>query len=98
MGMLYPQRLHQRRDIIGKELGRVGPLGLVTFTRASQVHRDTGEVLGVLGDLKSVTGVISRQIRDKDERLSCSLLVIVDGDLVCSDFWHVAFPFLNHLS
>src|SRR5260370_22592864 len=98
MGLWYPQRLHQRRDIIGKELSRVDPLGLVAFTLASQVHGDTGEVLGVLGDLKSVTGVISRQIRDKDDRLSCSLLVVADGALVCSDFWHVAFPFLNHLS
>src|SRR6266446_10420981 len=95
MGLLYPQRLHESRDIIGKELGRVGPLGLVGFTRTSQVHGDTGEVLGVLGDLKSVTGVISCQIRDKDERLSCSLLVVVDGDLVGLDFWHVAFSFLN---
>src|SRR5713101_6958025 len=95
MGMLYPQRLHQRRDIIGKELGRVGPLGLVTFTRASQVHRDTGEVLGVLGDLKSVTGVISRQIRDKDERLSCSLLVIVDVISFARTFGMLPSPFLT---
>src|SRR6266571_472882 len=95
MGLLYPQCLHERRDIIGKEFGRVGPFRFVAFTRASQVHRDTGEVPGVLGDLKSVTGVISRQIRDQDERLSCSLLVVVDGDLVGLDFWHVTFSFLN---
>src|SRR5712692_8471272 len=98
MGSWYPQCLHERRDIIGKEFGGVGPFGFVAFTRAAQVYGDTGEVLGVLGDLKSVTGVISRQIRDKDERLSCSLLVVVDGDLVCPDFWHVAFSFLNNLS
>src|SRR5260370_43205 len=62
---------------------------------SSQVYGDTGEVLCILGDLKSVTGVIRRQVRDKDERLSCSLLVVVDGDLVCPDCWHVAFSFLN---
>src|SRR5436309_3185714 len=98
MGLLYPQYLYERRDIIGKEFGRVGPFGFVAFTRASQVHGETGEVLGVLGDLKSITGVISRQIRDQDERLSCSLLVVVDGDLVYLDFWHAAFSFLNQLS
>ena len=56
------------------------------------------EFFGVLGDLKSITGVISRQIRDQDERLSCSLLVVVDGDLVYLDFWRAAFSFLNQLS
>src|SRR6266566_764258 len=95
MGLLYPQCLHERRDIIGKELGGVDLLGFVGFTRASQVHGDTGEVSGVFGDLKSVAGVISRQIRDKDKWLSCSLLIVVDGDPVCLDFWHVALSFLN---
>src|SRR6266568_247361 len=98
MCLLYPQRLHELSNIIGKEFGRVGPFGFVGFTRAPQVYGDTGEVFGVLGDLKSVTGVISRQIRDKDERLSCTLLVVVDGDLVCLDFWHGANSFLNQLS
>src|ERR1039457_4086709 len=98
MGLLYADLLHERRNIIGKEFGRVGSFGFVGFTRAPQVHRDTGEVFGVLGDLKSVTGVISRQIWYKDKRLSCSLLVVVDGDLICPDFWHISFSFLNHLS
>src|SRR6266581_2866167 len=98
MGLRYPEYLHERSEIIGKKLGARGSFGFVGFTRASQVHGETSEVLGVLGDLKSVTGVISRQIRDQDERLSCSLLVVVESDPVCLDFWHVAFPSLNHLS
>src|SRR5260370_15157427 len=38
--------------------------------------------------------MISCQIRDEDERLSCSLLVVVHGYLVYLNFRHFAFPFL----
>src|SRR2546428_7121983 len=95
MGLWDPYGLHERGDVISIEFGGVGPCGFIRFTGASQVHGDTGEVLGILGDLKRITGVISRQIRDEDERLSCSLLVVVHGDLVDADFGHGAFSFLH---
>src|SRR6266540_2226628 len=91
MSFRYPQSLHERRDVIGKQFGRVRPLGLVTLTLTPEVQRDTCEVLGVVGDLKSVT---SGQVRDQDERLSCSLLVVVHGYIAHLDFRHLVVSFL----
>src|SRR6266498_168426 len=94
MSFRYPQSLHERHDVIGKQFGRVRPLGLVTLTLTPEVQRDTCEVLGVVGDLKSVTSVISGQVRDQDERLSCSLLVVVHGYIAHLDFRHLVVSFL----
>ena len=47
-----------------------------------------GEVPGVLRHLKCVTGVIRGQVRNENERLTRSLLVVVHRDRVGGYFGH----------
>ncbi len=45
-----------------------------------------GEVLGIVGDLKGIPGIISREIGDENKWLTRPLLLVVDGDAVGLDF------------
>ena len=46
-------------------------------------------MLGILRDLKGVAGIVRRQIRNEDERLSRALLVIIHGHVVDLDLRHL---------
>ena len=45
-------------------------------------------MLCVLRNLESVTGMVSGEVGDQDQRCSRSLLVIVDGDVIGFNFRH----------
>ena len=81
-------RLHERRNIVGKQFRRVGALRLVRFAGSPQVHGNGGEVLRVLRHLKGVTSVIRGQVGNEDERLTRSLLVVIHRDRVGDYFRH----------
>jgi hypothetical protein len=67
MRLLDPDRLHEAGDIVGEEFGRIGPLRLIALARAPRIERDAGEMLGVVGDLKRVTGVVGGEIGDEHQ-------------------------------
>jgi hypothetical protein len=88
VGALQTQGLHKGGHIIRKELGRIDTRGFIGFARSACIDGDAGEVFGVLGDLKGITGVIGGQVGDKNERLSGSLLIVVHGYVVHFDSGH----------
>ena len=80
--------MHKRGSIVGKKFGGIDAFRFVTLSCPAQVDGETGEVFRVLSNLESITGMVSGEIRNQDQRLSRSLLVIVDGDVVAFDFRH----------
>src|ERR1700675_1766320 len=82
------QCAHESGNIFGQEFGGVSAFRFVSFTGPAKVERDAGKVLGVLGHLKGVTGVIGGQVRNENQGLAGSLLLIVYGDAVRSDLRH----------
>ena len=92
MRLLDPDRLHEAGDVVREEFGRIGPVRLVALARATRIERDAGEMLGVVGDLKRVTGVVGGEIGDEHQGLARSLLVVVDRDVVDLDLGHRGLP------
>src|SRR5262249_22286416 len=92
MGPLDSNRLHKSGDVVGKQFHRIGAVRLVGLACSSRVKRDTGEVLGVVSDLKGITGMIGGEIGNENKWLSRSLLLVVDGDSVGLDFRHAYLP------
>jgi hypothetical protein len=82
------KRAHERSHVIGKHFGGIRSFRYVALSGPSQVKRDAGEVLGVFCHLECVAGVVRAQVRDQDERLTTSLLVVVDRDVVGFDPGH----------
>src|SRR5947209_20262816 len=76
------QRLHEGGDIVGEVLGGVGALGTVRLAGSAEVERDAGEVLGVIGDLKGIASMVRGQVRNENQWLPGSLLVVIHGDVV----------------
>src|SRR4051794_33961354 len=93
MRLIDPQGLHKSGDIVREQFGGIDSFGFICFTTASEVERYAGKVLGVLRYLEGVAGVISSQKRKKNEGLSSSLLVIVQGDVVGFDLRHESQSF-----
>src|SRR6202044_358104 len=50
------------------------------------------EMLGVVGDLESITGVVGGEIRDQDQGFTRSLLLVIDRDVVDFDLGHRGLP------
>src|SRR6476660_9527114 len=92
MRKLDSNRPHKSGDVVGKQFHRIGAVRLVCLARSSRVKRDTGEVLGIVGDLKGITGMISGEIGNENKWLSRPLLLVVDGDAVGLDFRHAYLP------
>src|SRR6185312_7212008 len=93
MRLLDPQGVHESGNVVREKLGGPGTCGFVRFACPAEVERDAGKVLGVFRHLKGVTGMVGAQIRNKQERLSASLLLIVDGEVVGFDLRHGNFSF-----
>src|ERR1700722_10202539 len=92
MRALNADRLHEGSDVVAEQFHRIGALRLVSLARAPRLNGDAGEVLSIVGDLKSITGLISGQIGNENKRLSRALLLVVDGDAVGLDFRHAYLP------
>src|SRR6266567_1863360 len=88
MCLLDPSGLHESGNIVREKLGGIDAFWFVRFTCPSEVERDAGKVLGVLRHLEGVTCVIGGQVRNENERLTDSLLVIVQRDVVGFDLRH----------
>src|SRR5712692_9754617 len=96
MRLLNPHGIHESDNIVRENLGGIHAFGFVRFTSPPEVQRDAGKVLGVLCHLEGVTSVIGSQIRNENQRLSSSLLVIVYRDVVGFDLRHGSLSF--HIS
>src|SRR5688572_6919651 len=98
MSLRDARSLHEGGHIVGEKLRGIGALGFVAGTRPTKVERDTGELLRVLRHLKRVTGVIGSEVGNENERLSRSLLVVVDGDAVGANSGHesLSFQYSSH--
>jgi hypothetical protein len=48
--------LHESCNIVGKQLDRIRPVGLVRLAGPAKIDGNTGEVLRVLRCLKCITG------------------------------------------
>src|SRR6266851_3879729 len=83
-----PCGLHERGNIVREKLGGIDAFGLVGFTCPSEVERDACKVLSVLCHLEGVTGVIGGQVRNENEGLTASLLVIVHRYVAGFDLRH----------
>src|SRR5713101_3658034 len=92
------QGLQESRNIVREKLRGVGALGVVCFTRPSQVDGDAGKVLGVLCHLKSVAGVIGGQVGNQDEGLARPFLIVVHRDVVNFDLGDGSLSFRTRLS
>ena len=92
MRALDADRLHERGHVVGEQLHRIGAVRLVGLTRSARVERDAGEVLGIVRDLKGVAGVVGGKIGNENERLACSLSLVIDRDAVRVHFRHVSLP------
>src|SRR6266566_2722843 len=88
MRLPYPQRSHECSNIVGENLCRIFTFRLITFPSPSEVQRYAGEMLGIFRHLKSVTGVIGGQEGDENQRIACSLLLVVHRDVICFDLRH----------
>src|SRR6266849_4491553 len=93
MRLMDPRGLHESGNIVPQKLGGIDAFGFVRFTCPSEVERDAGKVLGILCYLEGITGVIGGQIRNENQRLSASLLVIVYRDVVGFDLRHGSLSF-----
>jgi len=70
VGLLYPDGPEEGGDLVGIDLGRVRPGGLVALARAWKVKRDAAEALGVGRELERIASMIGGQVRDQQERLA----------------------------
>src|SRR5713101_8336507 len=93
MRLLDPRGWHESGNVVREKLSGIDAFRFVRFTCPSEVERDAGKVLGVLCHLEGVTGVIGGQIRNENEGLSGSLLVIVHRDVVGFDLRHGSLSF-----
>ena len=93
MRLLDSDSLHESGNIVREKLGGIGALRFVRFTSPPEVERDAGKVLGILSHLEGVTGVIGGQLRNKNEGLTGSLLIIVHRDVVGFNLRHGITPF-----
>ena len=89
-------RLHECGNIVGKQLRRIGTVRFVRFARSPQIDGNAGEAPGILRHLKGVTGVIRGQVRNENERLTGSLLVVVHRDRVGGYFGNCIFGIGSH--
>src|SRR5207248_5662098 len=88
MRFLNAHRLHESGNVVGEMLRHISTVCFVRFTGAPEVERDAGEVFGILGNLEGVAGVICSKVGNENQRLTTSLLIVVDGEVVGFDLRH----------
>ena len=96
MGLPNPCGLHESGNVVRQKLGGIDAFEFIRFTCPSKIERDAGKVLGVLCHLEGVAGVIGGQVRNENEWLSSSLLVVVHCDVIGFDLRHASTPFRQH--
>src|SRR5436189_208730 len=92
MRLLDSDGLHECGDIVREEFSGIGASWFVGFTGPSEVKRKASKVLSVLSYLEGITGVVGGQIGNEDQGFTCSLLIIIHGQIVGFDFRHGVCP------
>src|SRR3954447_16303449 len=88
MGTLDPDGLHERGDVVGEQLSGARAVGFAGPASTTQVNRDAGVVLGIVGHLERVAGLVQGEIGDEYQRIPGSLRLVVDVDVAGADCGH----------
>src|SRR5436305_7684368 len=80
LGALDANRAKESGELVGISHRGIRAFRLVALAGTWEVHRDAAEMLCVGRQLERVAGMVSRQIRNQQQRIAFALYVVVDAE------------------